>query len=1270
MATYSTPAGPVAKNPVDFFSTLGPQSSKVTSDEQVRQARLAKVTEAAQASEDAGWNPFKKVGAAIKGIAASAKLNDRISSTERIEAAGDEMKPLIEDVLVQKYKKQQLQRDAEIAALPSAGPLTMGKGKTGEGQSVLTAQVPLAPGQKRKVQPMEMVKTPSVTTDVNGGYIAPEKRAKQEAVAYADEQVIMKLMDVVQKPSPLDRVDETVDALSRGMIFGLDSDFRSARVQEATNRKYPKGIVQKVAEPTLQLAGMAASFALMEGAAIKVGASMRTVEAIDKAYKVHPYLMRMVTAELASTSTDAAVRTSTGQDYQSKDFFLSLGMGLGVDFAIGTKSVRLLAQVDNEVSAMQRTLGRMPRSDELLEHMQDMRVAGEEFNWGSLFAERRLAFQSGIDPNTALPPKGRKGIEIPGAIPPPTTPPIPPGGVAGGMLPEGFPKDIPGIRISKTTDVGAKRSMSRAYSILEENPDLLNRRTRGIVSDAEAVQRAAEQGISKDALLSLRVGETMTKEQITATRRLVAAHGQDVEKLRLAAAEEAFQGTSSAVQKEYSVAVMEHAKLAAIQKGIGTEAGRSLQSFRMEIEPFTRVERRFMELLNSADKDTAEQIAKRLGKIPNQGDYEKAVLDEMKKLTKPSYMNMVVEFATAAKLWRPTTHVVNATSNATYNLGIAAFRLPVSVVDKIRSLATGTKQERFAVEAWADFAGQYGKGLKKAFYVPFSGSKQAVEGEGALLNMRQSMGEVWKALADESYVVDGTIEDAIGRIPAIRGTSKNAYVNTAVDAAGKAIRLPYRLLNAGDVAFRTMANAGEQGALVARQVASEGLTGKKATERFIELLANPTDEIMELSTRAAKSRVFQDDLTGIARHVNAIRNIPIIGPAIRLTMLPFLKTPANLIKKGFRSVNPVDLVRGIKAGGGEASESVTRSLLGYSTTGFLFWYASQGLLTGSPPKDRSLREELYASGWQPYSVRIGDRYVSYDRMEPFSQSFRNSAAIWDAYRVTGQINQDFVQEAAKNIAVGTLDRSYIKGMYETLNAMFDPDRYGENYMNNFIVGSTPLSGLGAGIVSAIDTDAEGRQIIRDPKNLTEYMKARIPGMSEQVAPRLDTKGRAMVRRGSPIERLLSPMVTSEADLPAAKVEEIYKRTAQIQGINAEVRDESAQLREKALQVINELRELPMNARVQNMVLLQQKNPDVYKAVETLLKKKAKGIDYIDERVLSLPVKGRAKFMLEILKELPKDQRAAKYLDWKNKGVMTTETEKALRKLLVPSPISE
>ena len=53
----------------------------------------------------------------------------------------------------------------------------------------------------------------------------------------------------------------------------------------------------------------------------------------------------------------------------------------------------------------------------------------------------------------------------------------------------------------------------------------------------------------------------------------------------------------------------------------------------------------------------------------------------------------------------------------------------------------------------------------------------------------------------------------------------------------------------------------------------------------------------------------------------------------------------------------------------------------YTTMGGL---AASGVVTGGGARDPQQRALDIATGWRPYSIKIGDKYISYQRLDPFS----------------------------------------------------------------------------------------------------------------------------------------------------------------------------------------------------------------------------------------------------------------------------------------------
>lgn len=845
-----------------------------------------------------------------------------------------------------------------------------------------------------------------------------------------------------------------------------------------------------------------------------------------------------------------------------------------------------------------------------------------------------------------------------------------PDGNGGGMMPpqgaaDNAPEfkpteEIPGIRPSKMNTQEARDALN---AVIQSHPDLLQARTRGVVSDAEAIAGAAELGITKDQLLNLPKGAMFTKEQLTAARRLVAAHGEDVALLHKAAMLEMASDKGELVQREYLKGLLEHARLQGVIKGFATEAGRAVQSFKIKIDPLEKMQEKFFAMVDTASHNRVDAVMRYAQGVDISNQEE--VIKFIRRFNEHGALDAIAEFTTAAKLWRPMTHIVNFVSTGAYNLISPAFRVPVAGVDALRAAITGKERERFLSEAVAELAGM-GKGAKKALYIPLS-NKKTMEAEGYSMGAEGSLGEAWKALLNEMYMPEGgSIEDAIGNAPAIRGTTGNLYVDKAVDGFGKVVRTPFRLLNAADVAWRTVAAGGELGALIARRVAQEGLSGEAAVKRYAELMQFPPGEILDQVAKAAKSRVFQDDLGPFAQAIQNMRTIPVFGPILRITALPFLKTPANLIKKGFNPINPFLLARGIRAGGGEASEAVTRFAIGSITTFALYKYAISGHITGAPPKDKKLREELQNQGWQPYSIRVGDKYYSYARMDPFSQAFRNAAAIAQAQiENEGVINADMVAESVKNIIIGSLDKTYIRGMYETMRTLFDPDRYAENWVQSFVGGALPL-GPARDLATLTDTNEQGEQIMREVDTMTEYLKSQFPGLAPSLQPRLDSSGRPMTRKGTGLGRVINPFQGTTTSLSIEEVQQMEKDFLTIKDMNRDAMDMNADQRHKAMQTISSWKGLPAAAIVQNYKQLKKENPAIASIVEDMLKNrsdKSSPWSLRDETLKTATVEARAQFIIKTIKESSKKDAAAQWVDWKKKKIITPGVEERIKELL-------
>ncbi|MFR4119810.1 MAG: hypothetical protein ACLT2T_13990 [Bilophila wadsworthia] len=121
--------------------------------------------------------------------------------------------------------------------------------------------------------------------------------------------------------------------------------------------------------------------------------------------------------------------------------------------------------------------------------------------------------------------------------------------------------------------------------------------------------------------------------------------------------------------------------------------------------------------------------------------------------------------------------------------------------------------------------------------------------------------------------------------------------------------------------------------------------------------------------------------------------------------------------------------------------------------------AHSGQITGSPPKDNKLRQALEATGWQPYSIKVGDKYLSYRRLDPAGMFLGIAADL----AVAGQyLNKDQYDDAV-SMAVAALSnnvtsKTYMQGISELIDFINDPIEKVIQYFGRMGLPSSPRVG--------------------------------------------------------------------------------------------------------------------------------------------------------------------------------------------------------------------
>ncbi len=475
------------------------------------------------------------------------------------------------------------------------------------------------------------------------------------------------------------------------------------------------------------------------------------------------------------------------------------------------------------------------------------------------------------------------------------------------------------------------------------------------------------------------------------------------------------------------------------------------------------------------------------------------VLDALKKIdfNNPAEVNRFVYNVTKTKfqklsdvgyeIWingllsNPLTHIVNTTSNTLTLMGQYPERLLGAGIEKGRAALgiLGDKtQERFIGETGQD-AFSVIQGLKNGIKRFFDTMKT--------------------------------------------GRMTESKLETHVSALAPTVQkfMPARALGAEDELFKGFIQNAELNRLAYRKATQEGLKGKIKADRIIDLLSNPTEEMLEASAHQAKYLTYQQELGKVGSWVMRGRDTV---PGLKY-FVPFVRTPANIIKYALERT-PANIPRIVyktargELSRGQLSEDVAKVLTG-SMVGFgSYLMAKEGYITGGGPKNPAERDELFRTGWLPYAVKVGDKYYSFARLEPLASILGISADFAELEKHMKEDEKMNVASAiGSSISKNFTSKTFMQGFSNVNDVISDPGRFGEKFVQN--LGASAIPAVSGGVTRAIDPE------IREAKGILDTIRSRIPGVSTGLSAKIDVWGNPIERPSAPLPRFLSPVQVSQ-----------------------------------------------------------------------------------------------------------------------------------------------
>ena len=406
------------------------------------------------------------------------------------------------------------------------------------------------------------------------------------------------------------------------------------------------------------------------------------------------------------------------------------------------------------------------------------------------------------------------------------------------------------------------------------------------------------------------------------------------------------------------------------------------------------------------------------------------------------------------------------------------------------------------------------------------------------------------------------------------------YITKAIPGrVGEWIRLPTRATVAVDEYFKNGLRIQKSLAMLSRKASADEAKGLGSYDELYDNYKNTffaskkkddidtalenvfgKDAIEIYDVRNyAKDNTFQTKMTGLLKMIEQAKGLGNTPLEFLITQsVLFVRTPWNLVKHGLSYVpGPGYFIRpgetksvlkfteeGVLASVSEEvvkmskEEAVSRQIVGLGAVTIIGGMASQGLITGSYPADPSERARWQENGIPPFSIKVGDKWVSYQRADPISTVFGLTADFFEfmryakeqGYSLTGSgpSRDKFIDEAGKHfisaMKANILQKTFMEGFSDTLELLTNPTPGGiETYFEQ----------LGQRVVPVLAKDAAKMidPYEREADGVLEKIQSRIPGLRNMLPQQFG-------QYGAPKE---TPLVGLGFEIPAEAMEQTEKQ---------------------------------------------------------------------------------------------------------------------------------
>ena len=642
------------------------------------------------------------------------------------------------------------------------------------------------------------------------------------------------------------------------------------------------------------------------------------------------------------------------------------------------------------------------------------------------------------------------------------------------------PEDVLNVDPKGKTFINHSRIES-SKDVHDAIQNLADRATNtGSTTHGEVVAASAAEYKNISDLLGREVKRPFTSTEAVAAREIMTTSADEVAKLARIANDPM---ASPADMFKFKRAIEVHSSIQEVVLEGRKATAQSLNSWKIPSGSSKARNAAIVDMMERGGKDS-KKLAKMISEtVEAGGNVSEAIAKTKMKKWGDAYYQVWIN----GLLSSPATHAANVASNA----ATTVMAIPERYVSAAFEAMKGSNGSAF-IEANARAAGFF-SGIGDGF--------RAMTGDGGMLKGASKLEKPVDAISAAAW-----------------GKPSNSTIGMGLDYIGKAIGMPGWALEKGDMFFKGINSRMMLQEKAAKTAFEEGLQGKAFKTRVADLVTNPTEPMMNVASDFANYQTFTNETGPIAQAVSKLREATPYGAG--KYVVPFINTPANILNYGFERTPIAPLMsryrEAIKEGGTAAATARAKMAGGTMLMASIAPFALSGNVTGAGPANYRERIALEQTGWKPYSVKVGGKYISYERMEPMSTLIGYSA---DLTSIMGQLHED---EAGELIAAGAAamannmtNKTFLSGITEFTSVVTSnsPGRW-SNYFQRMGAGfAQPVMSSAAKKVGnyfdPVKRDFKPDDVNGTLKSLWARATEAIPGFGQDAPPLRDVWGDEM-----------------------------------------------------------------------------------------------------------------------------------------------------------------